>query len=259
LKFINYLVNKGDYKDAVFLLDSDSCSFSESIDSINYLRGWSHYSLKNLLLSSENLLKVTPNSEFYHKSQFFAAYNYTHLGYYKEATETLLRKDVGSEKLLSLRDFELSGVYLLEGETQLFEETFSKVNRGYFEISDSYDNIRKLSIDSKNHKAKSPLIAGVLSGVVPGSGKFYGGKRGEAISAFIATTGLGFVAFENLRKSGLNNYKTIIFGTAFAFSYAANIYGAVVTINILETEYRENVKNSILFNLHIPLRNTFDK
>jgi len=259
LRFINYLVNKGDYEDAVFLLDSKNCNFAESTDSINYLRGWSNYSLKKLNLSSESLLKVTPNSGFYHKSHFFAAYNYAHLEYYKKATQTLLNMNVNSEKLLSLRDFELSGIYLLEGNEHLFEETFSKVNGGYFEISSSYDNIRKISIDSKDHKARSPLLAGVMSGVIPGSGKFYAGKRGEAISAFIATTGLGFVAFENLRKSGFRNYKTIIFGTAFAFSYAANIYGAVVTINILETEYRDNVKNSILFNLHIPLRNTFNK
>jgi TM2 domain-containing membrane protein YozV len=103
------------------------------------------------------------------------------------------------------------------------------------------------------------LIAGLFSGIIPGSGKFYSGKKGEAISAFIATTGLGLVTWENYRKSGFNSFKTIAFGTAFAFSYVANIYGSVISINVLETEFRNNVKNSILFNLHIPLRNSFDK
>jgi hypothetical protein len=141
----------------------------------------------------------------------------------------------------------------------MFEDSFGKTNKSLYELSGSSENLQKISEDLKKHKNKSPLIAGVLSGIIPGSGKFYSGKKGEAISAFIATAGLGLVTWENYKKSGLNSFKTIAFGTAFAFSYVANIYGSIITVNILETEYRNNVKNSILFNLHIPLRNSFDK
>jgi hypothetical protein len=153
----------------------------------------------------------------------------------------------------------MAGVYLLKGDTGMYNESFAKTKRSFYEISESSDNLQKISNDLIKHKSKSPVIAGILSGIIPGSGKFYSGKRGEAISAFIATTGLGLVTWENYRRNGLNSFGTIVFGTAFAFSYTANIYGAVVTVNIIETEFRENVKNSILFNLHIPLRNLFDK
>jgi TM2 domain-containing membrane protein YozV len=111
----------------------------------------------------------------------------------------------------------------------------------------------------RTHKKKSPFVAGLLSGILPGSGKFYSGKKGEAITTFISTAGLGLVTAESYRKKGLNSFRTIAFGTAFAFSYIANIYGAVMTVNIIETEYKDNVKNTILFNLHIPIRNTFDR
>lgn len=259
LKFINYLVNKGDYEDVLYLLDQERTGIHQSNDTVNYLRGWSLYSLKRLQLSSESFIKVKPDSEYYSKSHFFAAYNYTHLGSYNEALETLLNINTLSEKHVSIKNFELSGIYLLQGKYELFEDMFPKIDNTFFEISASYENLQKISADIKNHKTKSPLIAGFLSGIIPGSGKFYAGKRGEAISSFITTTGLGLVTWENVRKSGINNYKTLLFGTAFAFSYAANIYGAVITVNLLETEYRDNVKNSILFNLHIPLRNTFNK
>jgi hypothetical protein len=259
LKFINHLVDKGDYKEALFLLDSTDCNSPELNDSVNYLRGWSLYSLKRLLPSSENLIKVKPESYFYLKSHFFAAYNYTHTGNYEKAFQTLSEIALSSEEQLSLKNFEIAGISLLKGDTAGFGESFDKVNQSFYAITESSDNLKKISYDLRNHKRKSPLVAGLLSGVIPGSGKFYAGKRGEAVSSFIATTALGVITLENYRNSGIKSLNTIAFATAFAFSYTANIYGAVLSVNILETEYRENVKNSILFNLHIPLRNSFDK
>jgi TM2 domain-containing membrane protein YozV len=259
LKFINHLVNTASYDEALFLLNSQECISYQNNDSINYLRGWCLYSLKNLKSSSENLLKVTVASSFYLKSRFFAAYNYAHTGLYENSRDILTNTEVNSEKMNSLKNFEIAGVYLLQGDYKMFELSLGKANTEQFEISESSDKLRKISTEMVNHKRKSPVIAGLLSGIIPGSGKFYAGKKGDAIFRLIATTGMGIVTWENYRKSGLNSFRTIAFGTAFAFSYVANIYGSVLTVNLLETEYRENVKNTILFNLHIPLRYSFDK
>jgi hypothetical protein len=259
LKFIDHLVSRGDFKEALFLLDSTDCSTDEMNDSANYLRGWSLYSLKRLTESSMSLIKVKPSSSFYYKSRFFAAYNHIYTGDYKNALDILGNTKLNTEKQISLTNFEISGIYLLQGDMTGFQQSFNTTNRTFYEISQSSDLILKISEDLNKHKSKSPFFAGLLSGVIPGSGKFYAGKKGEAISSFISTTGLGLITWENYRKNGLNNFATLAFGTAFALSYIANIYGAVVTVSIMETEYRDNVKNSILFNLHIPLRIIFDK
>ena len=258
LKFINHLVDAGDFKEALYLLEKDNGLSMQMKDSINYLKGWCLYSLKDLLPSSENLIKVSPGSEFYLKSRFFAAYNYSHLGLYEKALEAVSKIETVTDKQLSLKNYELAGIHLLQGNYPMFEESFSKVDKNIFELSGSSENIERILGDLMQHKKKSPFIAGVLSGIVPGSGKFYAGKKGEAISAFIASVGLGLVTWENYRKDGLRDIKTMAFGTALLFSYAANIYGAIVSVNIMESEYNNNVKNSILFHLHIPLRNTFD-
>lgn len=259
LKFIVHLIDAGDYNEALYLLDSTDCSPDRPKDSLNYLRGWSLYSLKRLSASSEYLMKVSQKSELYPGSHFFAAYNYAHSGDTKNALEILSTMVPKTEKQNSLRNYLTAGIYLLQRDTIRYKESFAKTNMSFYEITESADNLQKISTDLKKHKSGSPVIAGILSGIIPGSGKFYAGRKGEAISAFIATTGLGLVTWENYRKNGLANFRTIAFGTAFAFSYTANIYGAVMTVNIIETEYGENVKNSILFNLHIPLRNIFDK
>jgi TM2 domain-containing membrane protein YozV len=259
LRFIDHLVNAGDYKEALFLLDSTDCSSDQMNDSVNYLRGWSLYSLKRLKESSTSLIKVSPISEFYLKSHFFAAYNYAHTGNYNNALKVLSEINVKGDKQLSLKNYERAGFYLLRGDISMYDKSLAGISVEQYEISESFSNLQKISLDFKIHRKKSPVFAGILSGIIPGSGKFYAGKRGEAVSSFLATTGLGLITWENYRKSGLNSFKTIAFGTAFAVSYIANIYGAVVTVSLLETEYKDNVRNSILFNLHIPLRNTFSK
>jgi TM2 domain-containing membrane protein YozV len=259
LKFVNHLVNIGNFKEALFLLDSTDCSTDQLNDSVSYFRGWSLYSLMRLSASSENLIKVAPFSSFYLKSHFFAAYNYSHLGNFEEAIQVLKNIDVTTQKQTFLKNYEIAGVQLLKGDTAGYEELIKHTDLSYYEISESAIVLQKMSESIKNHKSKSPFAAAILSGIIPGSGKFYAGKKGQAISAFISTAGLGVVSLENYRKRGRKSFSTIAFGTAFAFSYVANIWGSVLSVNILETEYRDNVKNTILFNLHIPLRNFFDK
>jgi hypothetical protein len=259
LNFIDHLMNTGNFEEALFLLNSNDCRVSQSNDSVNFMKGWCLYSLKRLNASSESLVKVTTASSFYLKSHFFAAYNFAHTGSYEDSKKILDKMVLSNEKFISLRNYQLAGINLLKRNTPVFEDLLNKADRSRYEISESYDMLRKISVEMKSHKRKSPVIAGFLSVIIPGAGKFYSGKKGEAVSSFLATAGLGFVTWENYRKNGLKNFSTIAFGTAFAFSYAANIYGSVLTVRIIENEYNENVKNTILFNLHIPLRNTFDK
>ncbi len=259
LKFVGHLVLTGNFKEALHLLDSTDCHLLQSNDSANYLRGWSLYSLQRLQRSSEYFLKVSERSSLYAKSHFFAAYNYAHLGDYQLALNTLSTADENNAGYQSLGSFEKAGICLLMRDTAGYRKSFFKADRKLYELSKSYDNLEKVANDLIYHKKKSPFLAALFSGVIPGSGKFYSGRKGESISAFIATAGLGFVTFENQRKRGWNNFATIAFGTAFALSYASNIYGAVLSARLVEIEYQNNVKNSILFNLHIPLRNTFDK
>ena len=259
LKFAAHLVDGGNFREALFVLDSSDCSFTDPGDSADYLRGWSYYSLKELDVSNRFLLKVSEKSHFYPKSRFFSAYNSTYLGDFDSALKILAEEKIRTGAYQSINSFESAGIYLLVGDTASFRKSLWGADANIYAISKSYENIRKIASDLKNHKPKSRFVAGLFSAVIPGSGKFYSGMKGGAISAFIATAGLGLVALENYRKHGPESFAAIAFGTAFAFSYVSNIYGSVAAAGLVEKEYRKNVKNSILFNLHIPLRNYFDK
>jgi hypothetical protein len=259
LIFINHLVNKANFEEALFLLDSGDCLLYQTNDSANFLRGWSLYSLNRFGSSAEILMKITPGSSFYLKSHFYAAYNFSLFGNLDNALETLEKIEMDKEGLFSLKNYEIAGIKLLQGDIPSFEELLKKTDRNDPGIAESSKKLLEISADMKNHKSKSPFLAGMMSGIIPGSGKLYAGRKGESLSAFLSTVGLGLVTWENYRKNGLNNFMTIAFGTAFTVSYVANIWGSVFTVRIIETGYEENVKSTILFNLHIPLRNTFSK
>lgn len=260
LPFIEHLINKGYYNEVLHLIDSDSLKYGqERQDSLNYFKGWAYYSLKNLEQSTRSLLNVGKASSFYMKSRFFAGYNQVFLENYAEARKIIGEINLQDETTLSLVNFELSGIDMLQGNWSAAKEHLNRVNPTIATINQQVANLGQICKEQETHRSKSPLLAGVMSGIIPGSGKIYAGKTGEGIAAMIATTGFGLIAWENYRKLGIGNMKTIFFGSIFAANYVSNIYGSVVSVRIIKNEYRDAIHNQILFQLHIPLRNIFEQ
>jgi len=259
LPFIEHLINKGYYNEVIRLIDSDSLKYSQGQqDSVNYYKGWAHYSLKNLEQSTSSLLKVGKASSFYLKSRFFAGYNQIFLENYDNARKILSQTDLQEEPNSSLVNFELSGIDMLQGNWSKGKEQLQEVNPNIATINQQVAVLAQINKELENHRSKSPLVAGLMSSVIPGSGKIYFGKTGEGIASLIATAGFGLVAWENNRKLGIDHVKTIFFGSIFAASYVSNIYGSVISAKIIENEYNDAKHNQILFQLHIPLRNIFE-
>ena len=259
LKFINHLFKTGYLRETLFLLDSKECSSFQMNDSVNYLRGWCYSLLNRLESSSESFLKVAPASSLYPESHFYAAYNYAQEGNLIKAEGVLERIEGNTQDHLSLKNHEIAGIKLLQGDLVSFNERLGRIESSMPETRASAINLINISAEISSHKGKSPLLAGFFSAVVPGSGKFYAGRKGEAISSFLSTAGTGLVTWENYRKNGINDYRTIAFGAIFALSYLANIYGSAFSVTVSENDFIENVKTEVLFNMHIPLDSFFNK
>lgn len=259
LKFVGHLVNAGLFREALFVLDSAECRSAESNDSTNWFRGWSLFSLNNPELSYGYLVKISPESPFYPESHFYAAYNYGTIGRPDSAVMLLERIEFKSGNLKSFRNYQIAGMGLLKGDIFSFREWYRNPDNYLPELGESSGNLMRLSVEIEDHKVKSRFVAGLLSGIIPGSGKFYAGRKGEGIAAFLSTISLGLVTWENYRKDGLKDFKTLAFGSAFAIVYMANIYGSVISVRISETEYNEKIKNTVLFNLRIPLDRVFGR
>jgi len=259
LPFIEHLTNKGYYTEVIHLIDRDSLNYEQiQQDSLNYYKGWAHYSLKNLEQSTVSLLNVSKASSFYLKSRFFAGYNQIFLENYAEARSIIGQVNVTDEPHLSLVNFELSGMDMLQGNWSTAIDQLQKVNTNIAIMNQQVAALSQICKEQEAHRSKSPLLAGIMSGIIPGSGKIYAGKTGEGIASMIGTTGFGLIAWENYRKHGIGHVKTIFFGGIFAASYVSSIYGSVISVKIIENEYKDAIHNQILFQLHIPLRNFFE-
>ncbi|WP_320111375.1 hypothetical protein [Draconibacterium orientale] len=259
IPFIRHLVNSGFYKEAIYVIEKDTADYSaQQRDSINYYKGWAHYSLKNLQESSSSFLKVSHTSPFYNKSFFFAGYNQTYLGNYNEARSILDRADRSKEPTLWLYNFELSGIEMLKGNWSEAKQYLELVPEENAVLNKQVLALNEIWKEQEQHRKKSPVAAGIMSAIIPGSGKIYAGKTGAGIASMIGNIGFGLITWENYRKSGIADVKTILFSSIFAVNYVSNIYGSVVSVKVIENEHENAIQNQILFQLHIPLRNFFD-
>jgi hypothetical protein len=260
LEFIQHLVNQEEYGDAIYYINS---RFNQEYpmpirDSLNYFKGWSYYSIKELEQSAFSLLQVSNNSSYFLKSRFFAAYNYSYLGIISVTDQILKNLDV-PENLKTLKSFELSGNSLLKRDLPEFNSYFKKIETsGEFSFNLEKEKFLKYSLEIENHKNKSMVVGGLMSAIIPGSGKIYAWKTGEGISSFIIVAASGVTAYENYHKLGIKHAKTILFGSLFVVLYIGNIYGTVFSVKLANEEFNHEMDNKILFNMHIPLRNIFN-
>jgi TM2 domain-containing membrane protein YozV len=104
-----------------------------------------------------------------------------------------------------------------------------------------------------NPPYKSPALAGILSAVVPGSGKMYVREWGDGITALLVTGLFAFLAYDNFRAN--HNTRAWIFTGLGAFFYAGNIYGSVASAQIFNARINFEFENGL--NLFLEQKNYF--
>ena len=87
------------------------------------------------------------------------------------------------------------------------------------------EGLRKVAHDSYLSKRKKPLLATLMSILVPGSGKMYCGYWGDGAISFLFTASSTFFAYRAFNKYGPDKvYPWVIGGLAVSY-YAGNVYG----------------------------------
>jgi TM2 domain-containing membrane protein YozV len=77
---------------------------------------------------------------------------------------------------------------------------------------------------------KSSTVAGIMSAIIPGSGKVYVGQVSDGIVAFLVTGIFVFLAYDNFRAD--HKTRAWIFTGAAALFYGGNIYGSVAAAQV---------------------------
>jgi hypothetical protein len=79
---------------------------------------------------------------------------------------------------------------------------------------------------------KSPLVAGVLSAIIPGAGKVYAHRPAQGLNSLILVSGFVFSAWEGYRNKGYNSPQFYLFSGLGAVFYIGNIWGSVSEIKL---------------------------
>lgn len=87
---------------------------------------------------------------------------------------------------------------------------------------------KRYAEEGKALPSKSPLLAGFLSTVLPGSGRVYVGRLNDALLTVFFLGILGWGTYDGFAENGVSSRKGWILGTLGSIFYLGNIYGSVV-------------------------------
>jgi len=251
--FVDHLTHTNKNREALFLLDR--AKEITNTDTSDYLRGMNYYFLKKTDSAAFYFNSVAIQSNFYTKSKFFESVNLSYSKKYTEALTSFASFSVDTtQKYEQLIGIMRAGNYLLLRDHKKFDSLSAGFLYNDFRYSNEQTRLIELKKDVLKLKKKSPAVAGLLSAVVPGLGKFYAGKKGAGLAAFAANGALAAMAFESYyRTKSFKSPQFITFGTLFTFFYVGNIFGSVFSVKQQIRSVNGKINNEILASIHVPV------
>lgn len=96
---------------------------------------------------------------------------------------------------------------------------------------------------------RSPFLAGTLSTIVPGAGRLYTGRLGDALTSLFTVGFTGWQAYDGFRRDGISSVKGWTLGTLCGIFYVGNVYGSVISARV----YNRHVTDEFLATLTVEL------
>lgn len=233
-KFADYLFCDGDYLRAIEQYELlDNQLFNDTIQ-FKMMLGYSELNLYQY--SNEILGSISVQSKFFPDAYLLSLKN-------KLLFEPKLL--FPNDKLSFDNDNEVR-INKLTGMSKLYDDNFSMTKEEFIEpFNEDEINIVSTFYDLKtNPPYKSSALAGVMSAIVPGSGKMYLSEWGDGITALVVTSLFAFLAYDNFRAD--HQTRAWIFTGLGAFFYVGNIYGSIASAQIfnarIDFEFRNGLK-----------------
>lgn len=218
-------------------------------DSLNYLIGISYSKISDYELSNKYLAHVSGyNTKISEKAIFQTGKNYFLSGNYNPAIffhRNIRSGDLSreySEKLTLL----LASSYLMLNDAESASRELATAA-----LTDS--ELFIYSTELGNFRPKSAFVAGSLSAMVPGAGKFYTNNLEHGLISMFAIGLIGFRTVIEYNRNGLNSPGFIAFGLIFLVTYTGNIIGSAISAK----HYNERHYNDLHFKV-INFVNEFD-
>ncbi|MCX8009514.1 MAG: CDC27 family protein, partial [Ignavibacteria bacterium] len=241
--FAKWLYLNGDYDRSINLLEKliDS-PMNSSADSIFYLLAKCYekigdYEKSNLwfekLIKSNSKLKAQSLIQTYRNKFLVNDYNFFNKPFYNELD------------LIQNNQF-----FRYKVSSKLFNKDTTEIFNDLNKVKDTLISnylIRKL-VELTELKFKSPLLAGLYSSMIPGSGKIYTENYTDGVTSFVLTSLFAFLSYDNFKN--YHQFRGWIFGGTSLFFYLGNIYGSILSAKLFNLnkihEYQRDLYDGIL-------------
>ena len=237
--YANFLFNSGDYELA-----------SQEYLRISFVNNNPFYKLR--LLKSYRL-SGKPDVEYSLFYNFFPKYNFPNDTFAFEylIMHRTLNLTPNYNQIMSNYHFKYEvNKNLFTLAYLLYHDQFTKALQTANNIENTNGNktlgkLIKISTESAQLKFKKPLIAGVLSSIIPGSGKIYSGYFWDGILSFLFVAGNTYVAYKGFNKYGISSGLGWTFSGISTFFYLGNIYGSVKAAKRKNKKLKNAIYNKV--------------
>lgn len=255
LKFANYLYEQGDYLRAVneyqrylYYQPEDSNQIRYRIALCYRFGGKPEHAIqifKAFLEKSEDT-ELISNSYYQIGASYFLMEQY-------EKTRSYLATSLQhiSDDRLHGESQQLIGLSLLKQQKWMeAENSFNGIlNSDILEVGRKAKIYSDFALQGRQLPNRSPLLAGLFSTVLPGSGRLYTGRIGDALNSMFIIGISGWQAYDGFNRDGFTSVKGWTLGTICGIFYVGNIYGSVISARV----FNDRMADEYLATLYIEL------
>ena len=258
LKFADFLYEQGDYLRAAseyqryLFYNSEDGTDSERIRykiAICYrFAGQTEQAIQGF----ETLLQTHPKGQFTSRAYYQIGATYFLTDQFEQSVQFLrgalphiadTRQHAEAEQLIGLS-------YLMQKQWSEAGKVFEALQKsGTLMVSEKAKVYHNYAEAGARLPTRSPFLAGMLSTIVPGAGRFYTGRIGDALNSLFVVGITGWQAYDGFRRDGISSVKGWTIGTLSGIFYVGNIYGSVISARV----YNRNVADEFLTTLSVEI------
>lgn len=227
----DYLRAVGEYQRYLFYLPFGKAEVHYKIGLCYRLGGKSEDAIE----AFENFLKLYPDSQLSSNAHYQIGVSYFLMERFPQSINYLdtalphiadVRHHAQSQELIGLS-------YLMQKKWLEADKVFlGLIKSDIAEIRTRTTLYHSYASEGMQLPRRSPVLAGVLSTVLPGSGRFYTGRLGDALASLLTVSFIGWQAYDGFRRDGSRSVKGWAFGTLSGMFYVGNIYGSAISARV---------------------------
>lgn len=261
--FIQHLIDNKSFDEAKWSLRQMAARPYQTAaekDSLQYYLGQTYYlnaQVDSSILAHE---KIGKSSTFYAEASFFQAFGLLYTRRYTDAQALLHRLDPTDSCQKDFRQFIMASHAILNRDWLQFDQNWKNLSHPVctpFEAEKQKlpDYARKF----KSNKRKSAWKAGLFSALIPGSGKYYAGYRGQALASLFPCLVFGATTAESYFRAGPKSAAFIISASMFSLFYIGNIWGSTLSVKTIYEQRNEEYRHRLLLDVQVPLHRIFGR